>query len=207
MTRPLRRRSTALQHWLLAVTFCLLVSCSAGESPGTSADQLATRLLAPDDLAERWEPADDLATSFGGGFCDLQAATDATGPSTVVGRALVRGETLLRQTLIRYPQGEADGAQAVLEQHTLDCPDGPELGLTVAEAPTWSEDVTRLRMEIDVAEVPLVLDLAVWQRQDVIAILRLTYPEGVLEDPLAAHEVLTRAADEKLRRGDDRGAL
>jgi hypothetical protein len=206
MTQPRRSRTSRSRRWPLAVTFCLLVSCSSGDSPRTSADPLAARLLAPDDLAERWEPADDLATSLGGRFCELQAATDATGPSTVVGRALVRGETLLRQTLIRYPQGQADSARAVLEQHTLNCPDGPELGLTVAAAPTWSEDVSRLRMEIDVADVPLVLDLAVWQQQDVIAIVRLTYPKGVLEDPLAAHEALMRAADKKLRRGDDGGA-
>jgi hypothetical protein len=62
-------------------------------------------------------------------------------------------------------------------------------------------------MEIDVADVPLVLDLAVWQQQDVVGVLRLTYPKGCLGDPLAAHEALTRAADEKLRRGDDRGAV
>jgi hypothetical protein len=207
VTRPLRRRTVPGRRWPLAVTICLLVSCSSGESPaaGSPADQLTVRLLAPDDLAERWELAEDLATTLGGGFCELQVTSDATGPDAVVARALVREETLVRQTLIRYPHGQADSARAAIEEQTLACPGGSELGLTVAEAPTWSEDVTRLRMEIDVADVPLVLDLAVWQQQDVVGILRLTYPKGTLEDPLATHEALTRAADEKLRRAEAGG--
>lgn len=170
----------------LALLLALVLSscASAGKAPQRD---LEAGLIDANRLPGSWQEDLEVATDVGGGFCDLPDTLEDSSPTTVAQRVLVDDETLLRHTAVRYSaDNAADALETFLDRLNAcgDDPESKELGLTVEMLPA-PEETDAYRLLADVAGVPLGLDVAVWRNEDIVNILRLTYPRGSLEDPLA----------------------
>lgn len=168
-----------------ALTVAVVVTaCSGSVPPGQ--DDLEADLLTPDALTGDWGAQEVDATRIGGGFCDLDGSVRSSGPAAEAHVALVEGETQLRHTLVRYEEGAAEQLAAI-DERLRGCAAGDEaaeLGLTVQPLDeAHGDDLVSYRLRIEVASVPLLLDIAAWRQDQVLTIARLTYPEGSLDDP------------------------
>lgn len=185
----------------MVVSLAVLLLSTAACTGDDAAAQLEASLLTSEDLPSGWEEDDaDLATALGGGFCSLEDTVSTAAPAERASVTLLRGETVLRQSLFAHAPGEATATRDAVEQRLRACDEDEEsqrLGLVVEELPSWDTDVTRFRLRIDVADLPLSLDLAIWQQDDVLGVLRLTYPDGTFRDPLASHRTVTTTAQNK----------
>lgn len=169
----------------LALAVVVALTACTGADGTTAHDDLRTRLVTPDRLTGEWRPQQVDATQVGGGFCGLEALVASSEPAARAHTALVAGQIQLRQSLARYPD-DAGEQLAAIDERLRTCgadDEASELGLGVEPLPPVDEDLVSYRLRVEVASVPLVLDLAAWRQDDVVAITRLTYPDGSLDDP------------------------
>lgn len=176
----------------------VLTACS-GPAPFRH-DDLEAGLLTPDALSGDWRADEVDATRIGGGFCDLEGLVRSSEAAAEAHVALVEGETQLRHTLVAYEEGAAEQLVAIDERLRGCAADGEaaELGLTVQTLDEIGDDLISYRLRVEVASVPLQLDIAAWRQDRVVSIARLTYPEDSLADPAAT---LAEVVEQGRRRG------
>lgn len=160
-----------------------LTACSGSVAPPQ--DDLAAGLVTPAALTGDWRAEEVDATRIGGGFCDLEGLVRSSEPAAEAHVALVDGETQLRHTLMRYEGGAAEHLAAI-DERLRDCAaddEVAELSVTLEPLDDIGEDLVAYRLRVEVASVPLLLDIAAWHEDEVVTIARLTYPQGGLDDP------------------------
>lgn len=177
----------------------VLTACSG--SAALREDDLEARLLTPDALTGDWRTEEVDATRIGGGFCELEGLVRSSEPAAEAHVALVEGETQLRHTLVAYDDGAAEQLAAIDERLRGCAADDEvaELGLTVQPLDELGADLVSYRLRVEVATVPLQLDIAAWRQDGVVSIARLTYPEDGLDDPAGT---LAEVVEQGRRRGD-----
>lgn len=196
--------SIHLVRVLVLTATLVLAACS---DTGPSDGDLAAAALDAEDLPGRWSVMETSETALVGGFCDLGETVDATGPSGQAVSAMVSGELLLRHTLLGYAEGAAEDAeQAVLDRFAA-CADDEEireLGVAVVPVADPEGQAHRVRLELDVADLPLALDVAVWRDGNVLSILRLSFSRDGPGRTSERLDVATDVAREQLAAGRDR---
>lgn len=169
--------------------------CSSNGGPGAA--ELEAQLLRPEQLPGEWSEREDDATQFAGGFCRLEELVERSDPSAQSHVVLVRGELLVRQSLLAYGD-EEDAGRMLRALHTRlgECArdeDAEELGLSVEDLAASEPETSAHRLVVHVASVPLTLDLVAWRQGAVLVVARVSYPHGEAVDPEA---LLDRINDE-----------
>lgn len=190
----------------LAIAVAVAVAgfdCSSNGGPGVA--ELEAQLLRPEQLPGEWSEREDDATQVAGGFCRLEELVERSDPSAQSHVALVRGELLVRQSLLPYgDEEEARRALRTLRTRLGECAgdeEAEELGLSVKDLAASEPETSAHRLSVHVASVPLTLDLVAWRQGVVLVIARVSYPHGEVADPEA---LLDRIIDET--RGTDEAA-